>query len=85
MAARLRGKGRVLVTVEMREIFLSSLYIFMFNSYFIFYNRGTSAKGLGDHRDAAALNPVTLSYGGSEVVSPTQGLERTSPPPPQGC
>lgn len=65
VAARLRGKGRLLVTVERRQIFLSSLYIFMFNSYFTFYNRGTSAKGLatlvlGYHRDTTAVNPVTL-------------------------
>lgn len=55
------------------SFFPPSLYIFMFNSYFIFYNRGNFSQesrhsALGYHRDTA-LNPVTLSFGGREAVS----------------
>lgn len=85
-----RGRGRV--AVEGVKIRPPPLYIFMFNSYFIFYNRRNFSQGsrhsaLGYHRDTA-LNPVTLSFGGERRRLPPEALNShpTSPAsPPQDC
>lgn len=78
MAVRLRGRVAV---KGVGLVFFPSLYIFMFNSYFIFYNRGNFSQG---SRHSAITGTwlliLLLFHLGGEKPSPTRGLEL--PPAP---